>query len=76
MKFQPGKTYETRSIGDYDCIIRATILHRTTKTVVAHINGESEPKRFRVSEYEGNEQFRPWGNYSMAPIIGADDVCA
>jgi signal recognition particle GTPase len=68
MNFEPGKTYSTRSIGDHNCIISVTIAKRTAKTVTT-----TEGKTFRVSLYDGNEQIRPWGNYSMAPIIGADD---
>jgi hypothetical protein len=68
MNFEPGKTYSTRSIGDHNCIISVTIANRTAKTVTT-----TAGKTFRVSLYEGNEQIKPWGRYSMAPIIGADD---
>lgn len=67
MRFEPGKTYTTRSICDHDCIIRETITSRTAKTVTT-----TRGKTFRVSEYNGIEQFKPWGNYSMAPIMSAD----
>jgi hypothetical protein len=67
-QFQPGKTYQTRSIGDHNCIISCTIASRTNSTVTL-TNG----KKFRVSEYNGAEQFRPWGSYSMAPIMDARD---
>lgn len=71
MKFQPGQTYQTRSIGDHDCIIRVTVAKRTAKTVTTPVG-----TTFRLFEYEGVERFRPWGNYSMAPIISADGVAA
>ena len=69
--FQPGKTYITRSIGDHDCIIRATIAKRTAKTVTT-----TEGKTFRVAlMYDGStEYFRPWGSYSMAPFMTAEKV--
>lgn len=67
MKFEAGKTYQTRSACDHDCIIRVTVAKRTAKTVTTPVG-----TTFRVSEYQGVEQFRPWGNYSMAPIISAD----
>ncbi len=73
-KFESGKTYQTRSIGDYDCVIKVTIASRTAKTVKATVRGEV--KTFRVNEYNGVEQFMPWGNYSMAPRITADRVAA
>ena len=66
MKFEAGKTYTTRSICDHDCIISVTIEKRTAKTVTT-----SEQKTFRVAEYDGAEFIKPWGSYSMAPIIRA-----
>lgn len=68
--FENGKTYFCRSICDYDHIIEAKIISRTAKTVKA------ETKRgvatYRVFDCIGNEAIRPWGNYSMCPIISAD----
>lgn len=69
MKFQLGKTYFTRSICDHDCIFRETIASRTAKTITT-----AKGKQFRVSEWNGVEQFSPMGRYSMAPIISADKV--
>ena len=71
MKFEAGKTYTTRSICDHDCIIAVTIAKRTAKTVTATVRGEQ--KTFRVAEYDGAEFIKPWGSYSMAPIIRATD---
>lgn len=70
-QFQVGKTYSTRSICDHDCIIAVTIEKRTAKTVTATVRGES--KTFRVAEYDGAETIKPWGSYSMCPIIRAKD---
>ena len=67
MRFEIGKTYTTRSVCDHDCIIRETIASRTAKTVRT-----ASGKTFRVTEYNGIEQFNPWGSYSMAPILSAD----
>lgn len=69
--FQAGKTYTTRSICDHDCIIAVTIEKRTAKTVTTTVRGEQ--KTFRVAEYDGAEFIKPWGSYSMAPIINARD---
>lgn len=69
--FQVGSTYQTRSACDSNCIFKATIIKRTAKTVTA-ANG----KTFRVSVYEGVEQFKPCGSYSMAPILSADKVAS
>ena len=72
LKFETGKTYSTRSLCDHEMIITATIVKRTAKTVVADVKHHGQ-KRFRLSEFDGREQFRPWGNFSMAPIIDASD---
>ena len=68
IKFEPGKTYATRSIVDADYIIRATIDRRTARSV--WVDG----KAFRVDVYGGAEFIRPWGHYSMSPVIRADRV--
>jgi hypothetical protein len=71
LRFEVGKTYSTRSIGDHNCIIRVTIAKRTAKTVTT-----TEGKTFRVSAYyrDGHEMIRPWGNHSMCPSITAEDT--
>lgn len=69
--FEVGKSYETRSVCDYDCIISVNIAKRTANTVTCEIRGEM--KTFRIKRYEdGVESFKPWGSYSMAPIITAE----
>jgi hypothetical protein len=66
-KFETGKTYYTRSVADYDTIVRVTVAKRTDKTIVT--TGE---ERLRINVWNGVEQVKPWGSYSMAPIVGAD----
>jgi hypothetical protein len=68
VKFEPGKTYATRSTVDADYIIRVTIDRRTARSVWVNGNG----KAYRVDVYGGAEFIRPWGRYSMCPIIRAD----
>lgn len=70
-KFVVGRTYATRSICDHDCIIQITVIGRTAKTLRVQTNRGLQT--LRVSEYRGIEQVKPWGSYSMAPIVGADD---
>lgn len=70
-QFQVGKTYWTRSICDYDTIFSYKIMSRTAKTVTFADRG-GETKRRNIFVYDGAEQFRPHGNYSMAAIISAD----
>lgn len=64
--FQAGRTYQTRSIGDHNCIFSVTIKSRTAKTVKT-----TDGKILRVGEYDGSEFVKPMGSYSMAPIIRA-----
>ena len=71
MQFQPGKTYSTRSICDHDCIISITVESRTAKTIKT-----TAGKSLRIASYDGVEMVRPWGRYSMAPIIDATDLVA
>ena len=71
MKFVPGKTYWTRSIGDQDCIFKITVVSRTAKFVTT-----TEGKRLGVALWEGVERVKPCGTYSMCPVISADKVAA
>jgi hypothetical protein len=69
-KFETGKTYFTRSIGDHDCIHKFEILKRTDKSVWVKVHGEIVR---RAIEIHGNtEAFYPFGKYSMAATITAD----
>jgi hypothetical protein len=71
--FEVGKTYWTRSLCDYDHVISATIVSRTAKTVKAETSRGVKTFRIRA-DYNGNESFQPWGNFSMAPTISAEKV--
>ena len=71
IQFEAGKTYYTRSVCDHDHIIRVKIVGRTAKTVKT-----DKGKTLRIYVYEGVERVKPWGSYSMAPIVGADRVAA
>lgn len=76
-KFEIGKTYRTRSVCDHDCIIDLYVVNRSEKTLKARILDQSDFKTLRIKEWDGVEQVKPWGNYSMCPIISADRVvCA
>lgn len=68
-KFEVGRTYYTRSVCDHNCIISVTIASRTAKMVTT-----TEGKRFRTnSDYDGNEMIKPWGTFSMCPVLSAAD---
>jgi hypothetical protein len=70
-QFQVGQTYSTRSICDSECIFSFKILARTAKSVTINVHGKIV--RRGLSLYNGIEQFKPYGSYSMCAVIGADD---
>jgi hypothetical protein len=67
-QFEVGKSYATRSIVNSDHWVRITVAKRTAKFLTT-----TEGKRLGISIYNGVEQVKPWGSYSMCPIVGADD---
>ncbi|MFP3041907.1 hypothetical protein LQZ19_08800 [Treponema primitia] len=71
-QFEVGKTYKTRLAGDHNLEVTAEILGRTPSTVIALIDGETKG-RFKISldRFSTEEMIRPFGRYSMAPIISA-----
>jgi hypothetical protein len=69
--FKVGQTYSERSICDHNCIFSFTILARTAKSVTVNVHGNTV--RRGLSVYDGIEQFKPFGSYSMCAVIGADD---
>lgn len=68
--FQVGKTYWTRSACDHECIFRVTVLKRTAKTITVDRSGKV--KNLRVAVWNDVETVKPYGTYSMCPVIGAD----
>lgn len=74
VKFEAGKTYFTRSACDHNCIITVTVTGRTEKTIKAMVRGEA--KTFRITVWGGVEAIKPWGSYSMAPMVSADRLAA
>lgn len=71
-KFETGKTYATRSICDHNAIITVRVTRRTEKTIYAETMKGT--KALRVSLSNGVEQVSPWGRYSMAPLVTAEDA--
>jgi hypothetical protein len=71
MKFETGKTYGTPSGSDLGTILKITILKRTAKTITTKTMGRVV--NLRVKEFDGVETVRPWGSYSMCPIVSAED---
>lgn len=77
MKFETGKTYATRLISNHESIIRFTVIKRTDKTVTVIGDFINDPIRntphvMRVAIFQDVENFKPWGRYSMCPVISAE----
>jgi hypothetical protein len=70
LRFIVGRTYSTRSICDHDCVFAFTILARTAKTITTQIHGKTV--RRGLSLWNGVEQFKPYGSYSMCAVVSAD----
>ena len=67
--FTVGEHLATRSLGDWDCIFRFTVISRTAKFVTLEYFGESI--RVGIKEIDGRETCLPFGSYSMAPRVHA-----
>jgi hypothetical protein len=67
--FQTGETYCTRSMCDWDCIFKFTVVKRTAKFIT--IDDGHSTKRVGVTVVDGVEYAKPYGNYSMCPVIRA-----
>src|SRR5271157_5416680 len=70
-KFEIGKTYSTRSLCDYDTIFRFEIVSRTAKQMTYRNRFCGDIKRRGIYVYAGVEQCKPFGTYSMCPVIRA-----
>ena len=77
LKFEVGNIYACRSACDHDCIWYFRVVSRTKSTITILKDGEKKPvvKRIKkqLSEWNREESVYPLGNYSMAPILLADD---
>jgi len=75
-KFEVGKTYQTRSICDDDCIWSVKILKRTKKFISIKVEGDREIRRVGVRYWDNVERADFLGSYSMSPRISADKEIA
>jgi hypothetical protein len=70
MKFEIGNTYTTRSACDHNTIVTAEVLKRSAKFVTVKTQME-DSKRCGILVIDGVETIKPWGSFSMCPIIRA-----
>lgn len=73
--FLVGASYSTRSICDHECIFSVTVIARTEKTITVLKSGD-RVKRCKVALWDGVEVIKPWGSYSMCPVITAEKMAA
>jgi hypothetical protein len=71
-KFEVGQELAVRSLGDWDCIFRFTVVSRTAKFVTLNYYGE--PKRVGIKTGAEGEYCYPLGSYSMAPSLSPSDM--
>lgn len=73
-KFEVGQCYYTRAIGDHNLIYAYKVTKRTAKTVILQDDRGKDIGRRRITIIQGRETVSPEGNYSMSPMIDADDI--
>jgi hypothetical protein len=72
-RFEIGQELAVRSLGDWDCVFRFTVIGRTEKFVT--LRYFSDTLRVKIREWsDGVEYCYPLGTYSMAPMLKADRV--
>ena len=69
VQFIEGNTYETRSIGDHNCIFNIRVIRRTNTMIKYEYEGHIRSSKIRVDK--SGEYIRP-DNYSFAPIFRAE----
>jgi hypothetical protein len=67
-RFEVGKTYEARSICDWQCVWAFTVIKRTAKFITV-VNERGEESRVGVSIFLDEERARPMGRFAYAPVI-------
>ena len=82
-QFAVGKFYEMRSACDHECIWRYQVVSRTKYVItLQRVNKDGEPygstQRCRITKgltvLRGAESVMPFGRYSMAPVLSADNI--
>ena len=77
IKFEPGKTYCCRAIGDVDCVWTFEVLSRTAKMMVLAENHPSNGAVNKIQKMKIHnkdnavETAHPMGRHSLAPVLRA-----
>jgi len=73
-RFEIGKTYQTRSICDHECIYEVVVVSRTERTVT--IKSAVWNKRCKVQVDDNGDEWIMPEHYSMAPVFRASRMVA
>tara|TARA_Y100000593_G_scaffold41242_1_gene79204 strand:+ start:594 stop:863 length:270 start_codon:yes stop_codon:yes gene_type:complete len=72
IKFKVGKTYYTRSFGNWDVVYKFKVVKRTKKTVWLESCHTEKPQARRVDVSLGySEILSPLGRYAFSPLLDA-----
>lgn len=76
-RFEPGKVYWSRSIGDHNCIFKWEVVRRTESSIWIKEQGRPEVKRraVKIGKFGPNSEEVEWchpqGVFSMCPTMYA-----
>ena len=72
-KFEIGKEYTHGWVGDSDLFTTWQVIKRTESTITIQHNDEIKTCKIikKLSEWDDAECVRPFGKYSMCPILRA-----
>ncbi len=73
LKLEVGNIYACRSACDHNCIWYFRVVSRTKSTITILKNPVVKRINKQLSEWNGAESVYPLGNYSMSPVLSADD---
>jgi hypothetical protein len=73
LEFTIGAKLQCRSLADYDCIFRFTVIKRTAKFVTLQYYGQELRVTIRKGS-DGREYCYPLGTHSMAATLYADSL--
>lgn len=72
LQFKIDSVYYCRSIGDQNCIWLFRVVSRTEKTMTIKDISNGKTYMKKLSAFENVEVCNPLGQYSKAPVLGAD----
>lgn len=72
-QFKTGQTYYTRSMCDHNVIFTCKVVGRTKQFITIKTHAEKTRRR-KIYIKDGIEHCRPFGQYSMNPIINANST--